>query len=124
MLDSEDDIVIIEEPGQPPVIQVNPLNVTLPELPVIGQDTKLSVSDLRSGVTDSGTMLRAATVVTTSGGREVRLTAAHLMGKEMAMLAAYREPIYLAVSLAFLATALLGYLTLRHSYKRRVGKEV
>src|SRR3546814_10706846 len=65
MLDSEDDIFIIEEPGQPPVIQVNPLNVTLPELPVIGQDTKLSVSDLRSGVTDSGTMLRAATVVTT-----------------------------------------------------------
>lgn len=117
MLDSEDDIFIIEEPGQPPVIQVNPLNVTLPELPVIGQDTKLSVSDLRSGVTDSGTRLRAASVVTTSGGRVVRLTAAHLMGKEMAMLAAYRERIYLAVALAFLATALLGYLLLRRGLR-------
>ncbi|MFK4073742.1 heavy metal sensor histidine kinase [Ectopseudomonas khazarica] len=117
MLDSEDDIFIIEEPGQPPVIQVNPLNVTLPELPVIGQDTKLSVSDLRSGVTDSGIMLRAATVVTTSGGREVHLTAAHLMSKEMAMLAAYRERIYLAVALAFLVTALLGYLVLHRGLR-------
>ena len=117
MLDSEDDIFIIEEPGQPPVIQVNPLNVALPELPVVGQNTKLSVSDLRSGVTDSGTMLRAASVVTTSGGREVRLTAAHLMGKEMAMLAEYRERIYLAVALAFLATALLGYLVLRRGLR-------
>ena len=117
MLDSEDDIFVIEEPGQAPVIRVNPLNVTLPELPVIGQETKLSVSDLRSGMTDTGTPLRAATVVTTSGGREVRLTAAHLMGKEMAMLAAFRERIYLAVALAFLATALLGYLVLRRGLR-------
>ncbi|WP_460141636.1 heavy metal sensor histidine kinase [Pseudomonas sp. S2_E01] len=117
MLDSEDDIFVIEEPGQAPVIRVNPLNVTLPELPVIGQETKLNVSDLRSGMTDTGTPLRAATVVTTSGGREVRLTAAHLMGKEMAMLAAFRERIYLAVALAFLATALLGYLVLRRGLR-------
>ncbi|MER2103944.1 MAG: heavy metal sensor histidine kinase, partial [Pseudomonas atacamensis] len=61
--------------------------------------------------------LRAASVVTTSGGRVVRLTAAHLMGKEMAMLAAYRERIYLAVALAFLATALLGYLLLRRGLR-------
>jgi two-component system heavy metal sensor histidine kinase CusS len=117
MLDSEDDIFIIGEPGQPPVIMVNPLNATLPVLPVINQDTKLSVNDLRSSVIPSGTPLRAASVQTTSGGREVRLTAAHIMGKEVAMLDAFRERIYLAVGLAFLLTALLGYVLLRRGLR-------
>jgi two-component system heavy metal sensor histidine kinase CusS len=117
MLDSEDDIFIIGEPGQEPVIQVNPLGVVLPDLPVITPDTALRVEDLRSGMTDAGVPLRAATVQTTSGGRDVRLTAAHLMDKEMAMLKAFRERIYLAVSLAFLVTALLGYILLRRGLR-------
>src|SRR3546814_20522815 len=74
MLDSEDDIFIIEEHGQPPEIQVNPLNVPLPELPVIGQDTKLSVNDLHSGVTHTGQWISPAHDVMTQGGRAVRLT--------------------------------------------------
>ena len=113
MLDSENDIFIIGESDQPPVVVVNPLNATLPDLPAVEQDTKLSIQDLRSSVTDSGAPLRAASVLTTSGGREVRLTAAHIMSKEMAMLELFRERIYLAVTLAFLLTALLGYVLLR-----------
>ncbi|ARU88895.1 heavy metal sensor histidine kinase [Pseudomonas sp. M30-35] len=117
MLYSENDIFIIGETDQPPVIMVNPLNVSLPDLPVINHGTALSVDALRSGVTDSGAPLRAATVQTTSGGREVRLTAAHVMTREMAMLKAFRERIYLAVSLAFLLTALLGYILLRRGLR-------
>ncbi|MGY2374001.1 heavy metal sensor histidine kinase [Pseudomonas sp. SDO524_S393] len=117
MLDSEDDIFIIGEPGQPPVILVNPLNAVLPDLPVINADAPLSSHDLRSGVTASGVPLRAATVQTTSGGREVRLTAAHIMVKEMAMLENFRQRIYLAVSLAFVVTALLGYILLRRGLR-------
>ncbi|MDR9752458.1 heavy metal sensor histidine kinase [Pseudomonas sp. SZMC_28357] len=117
MLDSEDDIFIIGEPGEPPVVRVNPLEVSLPDLPVVSHGTAVSVTDLRSGMTASGAPLRAASVQTTSGGREVRLTAAHLMGKEMAMLAAFRERIYLAVTLAFLLTALLGYVLLRRGLR-------
>ncbi|MFJ5235630.1 heavy metal sensor histidine kinase [Pseudomonas neuropathica] len=117
MLDSEDDIFIISEPGQAPVIRVNPLDVTLPALPVVGKGTALSANDLRSGVTETGAPFRAASVQTTSGGRKVRLTAAHIMGKEMAMLAAFRERIYLAMTLAFLLTALLGYVLLRRGLR-------
>ncbi|SDU95154.1 heavy metal sensor histidine kinase [Pseudomonas mucidolens] len=117
MLDSEDDIFIIGEPGQASVINVNPLGVIVPELPVIKPDATLRVDDLRSGMTDADVPLRAATVQTTSGGRTVQLTAAHLMAKEMAMLEAFRERIYLAVSLAFLATALLGYILLRRGLR-------
>lgn len=117
MLDSEEDIFIIGEPGQQPVIMVNPLNATLPDLPVIQPGTALSVNDLRSGMTDSGVPLRAATVLTTSGGREVHLTAAHIMVKEMAMLEAFRKRIYLAVTLAFLLTATLGYVLLHRGLR-------
>lgn len=117
MLDSEDDIFIIGEPGQAPVIMVNPLHATLPELPIIEQGVPLAESDLRSGLSPSGVPLRAATVQTTSDGRNVHLTAAHIMVKEMAMLSEFRQRIYLAVLLAFLITAVLGYALLRRGLR-------
>jgi two-component system heavy metal sensor histidine kinase CusS len=117
MLDSEDDIFIIGEPGQAPVIMVNPLHATLPELPVIEQGVPLAESDLRSGLSPSGVPLRAATVQTTSDGRNVHLTAAHIMVKEMAMLSEFRQRIYLAVLLAFLISAVLGYALLRRGLR-------
>lgn len=112
MLNNEEDIFIIEEPGQVPLIKVNPLKAVLPQLDEVGPDTPLKVNDLRDGTTAAGVPLRAASVMTISGGREVRLTAAHIMTKEMAMLEAFRQRIYLAAGLAFLLTAVLGYLSL------------
>ena len=117
MLNSEEDIFIIEEPGQTPVIRVNPLDAPLPQMPVVGADAPLRVQDLRSGLTAAGVPLRAASVLTVSDGREVRLTAAHIMVKEMAMLQAFRERIFLAVALAFALTALLGYLLLHRGLR-------
>lgn len=117
MLGSEDDIFVIAEVGQPPVIQVNPLRATLPPLPEVAQDAVPTASDLRSGTAPSGIPLRAASVLTTSGGREVKLTAAHIMVKEMAMLGEFRQRIYLAVGMAFLLTALLGFMLLRRGLR-------
>jgi two-component system heavy metal sensor histidine kinase CusS len=117
MLDSEDDIFIITEPGRAPVIMVNPLKASLPSLPVVEQGVPLSSAALRTGLSPAGVPLRAATVQTTSGGRDVHLTAAHIMVKEMAMLGEFRQRIYLAVTLAFLITALLGYVLLRRGLR-------
>ena len=117
MLDSEDDIFIIAEPGQPPVIMVNPLHAELPALPVIAEGMQADVTSLRTGVTPSGEPLRAATVQTTSGGRVVNLTAAHIMVKEMTMLEDFRQRIYLAIALAFLITASLGFVVLRRGLR-------
>jgi two-component system heavy metal sensor histidine kinase CusS len=117
MLGSEDDIFVIAEVGQPPVIQVNPLRATLPPLPEVAHDSVPSRADLRTGMAPAGVPLRAASVLTTSGGREVKLTAAHIMVKEMAMLAEFRQRIYLAVGLAFLLTALLGFVLLRRGLR-------
>lgn len=117
MLGSEDDIFVIAEVGQPPVIQVNPLRATLPPLPEVAHDSVPSRADLRTGMAPAGVPLRAASVLTTSGGREVKLTAAHIMVKEMAMLAEFRQRIYLAVGIAFLLTALLGFVLLHRGLR-------
>jgi two-component system heavy metal sensor histidine kinase CusS len=117
MLGSEDDIFIVAQPGQPPVIQVNPLRAALPALPRVEQNLPPSVADLRTGTSPAGVPLRAAQVRTTSGGYTIDLTAAHVMVKEMAMLGEFRQRIYWAVGLAFLLTALLGYVLLRRGLR-------
>ncbi len=117
MLDSEDDIFIIGEPGKAPVIMVNPLHATLPEMPVAGAGQPLSVADMRSGMVSGDVPMRAATVAAISGGRVVHLTAAHLAVKEMATLANFRNRILFSVALAFLLTAGLGYLLLRRGLR-------
>lgn len=117
MLDSEEDIFIIGEPGKPPVISVNPSHAPLPQVPVVGQDQALSDADLRSGMSLEGVPLRAASVQALSGNTEVHLLAAHVMVKEMAMLASFRQRIYVAMTLAFVIAALLGYLLLRRGLR-------
>lgn len=117
MLDSEDDIFIIGEPGKAPVIMVNPLHATLPEMPVVGAGQPLSVANMRSGMVSGDVPMRAATVAAISGGRVVHLTAAHLAVKEMATLANFRNRILFSVALAFLLTAGLGYLLLRRGLR-------
>jgi two-component system heavy metal sensor histidine kinase CusS len=72
---------------------------------------------MRSGLLDSGVPMRAATVEAVSGGKVVHLTAAHIAVKEMATLAGFRNRILLAVSLAFVLTALLGYVLLRRGLR-------
>jgi two-component system heavy metal sensor histidine kinase CusS len=117
MLDSEDDIFIIGEPGKPAVISVNPLHAPLPEMPVVAANATPNVNDMRSGVLDSGVPMRAATVEAVSGGRIVHLTAAHIAVKEMATLAGFRNRILFAVAVAFVLTALLGYALLRRGLR-------
>lgn len=117
MLDSEDDIFIITEPDKPPVIMVNPLHAPLPPTPVVAANAPLSVADMRSGELASGVPMRAATVEVMSSGRRVHLTAAHIAVKEMATLANFRNRILSSVALAFVLTAVLGYVLLRRGLR-------
>jgi len=117
MLDSEDDIFIIGEPGKTPVIMVNPMHARLPEMPVVAPGQPLAASDLRSGTASADAPMRAATVAAMSGGKLVHLTAAHLAVKEMATLANFRNRILIAIAMAFVFTALLGYLLLRRGLR-------
>ncbi|TDV67867.1 heavy metal sensor histidine kinase [Pseudomonas sp. LP_7_YM] len=117
MLDSEDDIFVIAEPGKAPVIMVNPRHAALPQTPIVKVDQPLSAADLRSGWVNPDVPMRAATVEALSGGRLVHLTAAHLAVKEMATLASFRNRILFSIALAFALTAGLGYLLLRRGLR-------
>lgn len=117
MLDSEDDIFVIGEPGKSPVIMVNPLHAALPQMPVISANAPLSADDMRSGMVRGDVPMRAATVEAVSGGKVVHLTAAHLAVKEMATLDNFRDRILISIALAFAVTAGLGYLLLRRGLR-------
>ena len=118
MLDSEDDIFIIAEPGKTPVIMVNPLKARLPDMPVVGVGQPLGADDMRGATVGQDNIpMRAATAEAISDGKTVHLTAAHLAVKEMATLANFRNRILFAVALAFVVTALLGYLLLRRGLR-------
>jgi two-component system heavy metal sensor histidine kinase CusS len=117
MLNNEDDIFILGEPGKVPVIQVNPLQARLPSLETVKQDQPLHISDLRSGASPQGIPLRAASVQVLANGIELHLQAAHVLTREMAMLATFRQRIYAAMAMAFLITALLGYVLLRRGLR-------
>ena len=117
MLNNEEDLFILGEPGKAPVILVNPLHAELPALETVRQDQPLRAADLRSGISPQGIPLRAASVQVLSNGIELRLQAAHVMAREMAMLATLRQRIYGAMAMAFLITALLGYLLLRRGLR-------
>lgn len=125
MLGAEDDIFLIGEAGQPPLINVNPRGAALPALRAVADGEPLGLADLRSGVAPDGVPLRAAQARVQLDGRDVRITAAHLLVKEMAMLETFRWRIAAAVVLAFLLTAALGFLLLRRGLRplRRIAEQ-
>lgn len=125
MLGAEDDIFLIGEAGQPPLINVNPRGAALPALRAVADSEPLGLADLRSGVAPDGVPLRAAQARVQLDGRDVRITAAHLLVKEMAMLETFRWRIAAAVVLAFLLTAALGFLLLRRGLRplRRIAEQ-
>lgn len=117
MLGSEGDIFIIAEPGEAPIININPLQAMLPPMPVAQPDQPLTRSLLRSGTVGAGIPLRAAVVTAISGDKVVHLTAAHLAIREMAALDSLRRRIAWSVLAAFSLTAALGYLLLRRGLR-------
>lgn len=124
MLGNEQDVFLIGTPGAKPVIASNPLQIALPELAVIPQTRRPTRADLREGQLADGTRWRAARVAVNTPEGPVELTAAHVLRNEDATLADFRLGLLGAVTLAFLATAGLGYLLLRRGLAplRRIAR--
>lgn len=124
MLGNEQDVFLIGTPGAKPVIASNPLNIALPELAVVPQTRRPTPADLREGTLADGTRWRAARVAVNTPDGPVELTAAHVLNREDATLADFRLGLLGAVTLAFLATAGLGYLLLRRGLAplRRIAR--
>ncbi|EVT88022.1 urease accessory protein UreF [Pseudomonas aeruginosa VRFPA09] len=127
MLGNEQDILLLGQPGEAPIVAVNPRHERLPSLRVVAAGQALNPSVVHAALTHDGIPMRVLAAEVLVGGREpLQITAAHLLLGETRMLAQYRDRVIAAVLLAFLGTALLGWLVLRHglpSERHRASRE-
>ncbi|HEY0293874.1 MAG TPA: heavy metal sensor histidine kinase [Bordetella sp.] len=118
MLGNEQDVLVFSPPGQPPVVNVNPLGEPLPQFAPVPIDQPLSLADVRDAPTREGGHMRVvAALARSADGTLLQIQAAHLLASETHMLARYRGQIAAAVLAAFLSIALLGYVTLRRALR-------
>jgi two-component system heavy metal sensor histidine kinase CusS len=118
MLGNEQDVLVFRVPGADPVLDVNPSRQTLPDIPPVPLDQPLSLTDVRPGVTAQQGPMRVVSAMTrTLDGQAVEIQAAHLLLTETRMLQQYRRRLALAVALAFVSIAVLGYLALRRGLR-------
>ncbi|CAI2444749.1 heavy metal sensor histidine kinase [Serratia plymuthica] len=114
MLGNEQDVLIFQQPGQKPLINVNPARLTLPPITPTPVDAPQLLSAVSSGETAQGVPLRVASaLVRLDDGNLLQISAAHVMVNEQKMLARYLWRIVAAVAVAFLLIALLGYWVMR-----------
>ncbi|OZI38509.1 two-component sensor histidine kinase [Bordetella genomosp. 10] len=118
MLGNEQDILVFRQPGQAPLVNVNPGGQALPDLAPapLGQD--LTVGEVRGRESTLGVPIRwVAAMTATADGTALEVLAGHVMLGETRMLRQYREQIALAVLAAFLSIAVLGYAALRRGLR-------
>jgi two-component system heavy metal sensor histidine kinase CusS len=118
MLGNEQDVLIFREPGQAPIVNVNPTRETLPAIAPAPLGQALDLSSVHAARAVDGGPMRVVTAMTRSAdGKLLEVQAAHLMVGETRMLARYRGQIFAAVLIAFASIALLGYVVLRRGLR-------
>ncbi|SMB28771.1 Heavy metal sensor signal transduction histidine kinase [Serratia proteamaculans] len=114
MLGNEQDILIFQQFGQKPLINVNPSRLTLPPMTPTPVGTPQRLTAVQGGLTAQGVPLRAVSaLVRLQDGNLLQISAAHVMVNEQKMLARYLWRIVAAVLVAFILIALLGYWVMR-----------
>ncbi|HID9469292.1 MULTISPECIES: heavy metal sensor histidine kinase [Serratia] len=114
MLGNEQDVLIFQQPGKKPLINVNPARLILPPVIPTPVGTPQRLSAVKGGMTAQGVPLRAASaLVRLEDGNLLQISAAHVMVNEQKMLARYLWRIVAAVAVAFILIALLGYWVMR-----------
>ncbi|MBB1580631.1 heavy metal sensor histidine kinase [Serratia sp. OS31] len=114
MLGNEQDVLIFQQPGQRPLINVNPARLSLPPMTPTPVGVPQRLSAVQSGQTEQGVPLRAVSaLVRLEDGTLLQISAAHVMINEQKMLARYLWRIVAAVVVAFILIALLGYWVMR-----------
>lgn len=114
MLGNEQDVLIFQQLGQKPLINVNPSRLTLPPMTPTPVGTPQRLTAVQGGLTEQGVPLRAVSaLVRLQDGNLLQISAAHVMVNEQKMLARYLWRIVAAVVVAFVLIALLGYWVMR-----------
>ncbi len=118
MLGNERDILRFQLPGKPPIIDVNPGHITLPELAAVPEGQSLTLKTVHHIVAADGIPVRFAVAdVLIRSGQTVEILAGHYMAGETRMLVAFRWEIIASVLLAYVLIAGLGYVVIRRGLR-------
>lgn len=111
MLGNRESVLSIGAPGQKPLLEVNPGNITMPTVAPVARDHTLEFSDVQHmpGVNGVPFSTLAASIDSGDLG-SLQVTTGRLMTERTAVLASYRLSVYVLASLAAIVLALAGYL--------------
>ncbi|NWB96490.1 heavy metal sensor histidine kinase [Pseudomonas gingeri] len=108
MMDNREAVLSIGAPGGPPLLEVNPGHLNIPQLVPVAMEHTLELSDVRKVAEVNGAPFAAVSASIDSG--KLQLTIGRLMTERTAVLASYRLNVYILASLAAIVLALAGWL--------------
>jgi two-component system heavy metal sensor histidine kinase CusS len=115
MLGNEQDVRIFRRRGEAPFINVNPGNLTPPQMAPVAIGMPLMIADLHDGMRADGVRVRWVAALADVGdhGETVEIVAAYVMTQESHMMREYLLRVIAAVALAVLLTTVFGFVVLR-----------
>ncbi|ABE37228.1 Heavy metal sensor signal transduction histidine kinases (STHK) [Paraburkholderia xenovorans LB400] len=115
MLGNTESLLVVQSPGDAPLIVVNPGHRAVPDVRPVPADAVLSPGAVRHAVTADGTpfIYVAADARGVAGQRDLQIISGRLMTERTRMLHAYRNQILLFASTAALLAAMLAYVLVR-----------
>ncbi|MGY2259445.1 heavy metal sensor histidine kinase [Pseudomonas sp. SDO55104_S430] len=111
MLGNREALLTIGVPGKPPLLVVNPGNLSMPALAPMPLDHPLSLSDVQHMPAVNGVPFSAlAATIESDDQGDLQVLTGRLMTERTAVLASYRLNVYLFASVAAILLALSGYV--------------
>ena len=115
MLGNREALLVLRFVGQAPLIEVNPGQVAIPDLPSVASDARLTLATVRHTVDAKGIpfIAVAANAQTMEPNRTLQVIAGRLMSERTHLLANYRDRIVLLVAAGALLAALAAFAVVR-----------
>ncbi len=111
MLGNTESLLVLQFPGQPPLIEVNPGRSPIPGIEPVAAGAPLTLAAVDHAMTPRGIPFISASALAniSRAPYRVKITTGRLMTERTRTLAMYRHQIFLVASLAVLLTALLAW---------------
>jgi two-component system heavy metal sensor histidine kinase CusS len=111
MLGNRESLLTIGVPGKPPLLVVNPGNLSMPAIPPMPLNHPLSLNDVQHLSNVDGVPFSALAATIESDDQDnLQVVTGRLMTERTAVLASYRLNVYLFASVAAILLALSGYV--------------
>jgi len=119
MLGNREALLVVGFPGQPPLIEINPAGIAIPDVVPVASNATLPIAAVQRSVDPHGTPFAAVAANTRMGepGRELRITAGRLMSERSRILANYRQQIFWMSLGATLLAAGVAFILVRRGMR-------